>query len=38
MFLNSGSSDAGLDPDWDAKEKRWKGFDRWEEERRNKKS
>ena len=25
MYMNSGSSDGGIDPDWDPVEKKWKG-------------
>jgi hypothetical protein len=28
MYMNAGSRDAGVDPDWDFKERRWKGYDK----------
>mmetsp|Transcript_10166 Transcript_10166/g.9107 ORF Transcript_10166/g.9107 Transcript_10166/m.9107 type:complete len:84 (-) Transcript_10166:99-350(-) len=28
MYMNVGSQDAGIDPDWDVDNKRWKGFDK----------
>lgn len=34
MYLNAGSSDAGIDPDWDPIERKWKGAERREKEAR----
>jgi len=32
MYMNAGSSDAGVDPDWDPVERKWKGAERREKE------
>jgi len=28
MYMNAGSHDAGLDPDWDARQNKWTGYER----------
>jgi len=32
MYMNAGSSDAGVDPDWDPVERKWKGTERRQRE------
>lgn len=32
MYMNAGSSDAGIDPDWDPVERKWKGAERRQRE------